>query len=88
MKLLSKIIDFVIVAMVFALIAALCFAKLEVRDAESVSQHLAQQVDSIQKDREKLAESLAQKEKELQTQAGLNDELRLEYEGTLKNLKT
>jgi hypothetical protein len=87
MKLLSKIIDFVIVAMVFALIAALCFAKLEVRDAESVSQHLAQQVDSIQKDREKLAESLAQKEKELQTQAGLNDELRLEYEGTLKKFE-
>jgi hypothetical protein len=75
MKLLGKIIDFVVVAMVFALIAALCFARLEVRDAESVSQHLAQQVDSIQKDREKLADSLSILETRLKAQIISNDSL-------------
>lgn len=75
MKVIGKIFDYLIVALVFGLIAAVVFTKLEVRDAESVSSHLAQQIDSIQKDRAKIADSLFLLERELKAQIVSNDSL-------------
>lgn len=86
MKLLNKIVDCLIVALVFGLIAAVVFTKLEVRDAESVSAHLARQVDSINNIRLTLATDLAQKEKEIELQVMVNDSLRKERLKTEKQL--
>ena len=77
MKALGKIIDYLIVALVFGLIAAICFAKLETRDAENTSAFLAHQIDSINNIRLTLAADLAQKDKEIELQVIVNDSLRI-----------